>query len=501
MLLCFIPSSLCGAYISPDALAVRAAGNGELPIQFVVLTPLEREDFMIEMAERVFVDPVIEQMRKAGIYNGLDLSDIVTIQVKVAGDDEQEKVSSLPEVNTEEKSLTFYVSTARYSQYPQIEWELCQSILELWRETDAITPLELEWTHVDDNARELFEQVQERLEAVGSWRVNEWVEGIKPDRRSGGGSWLLELPHPVNKINGRGVYALKIKRAVAYGVLPPQDIVHMEAIRIDLDDEMRFVQPKGAHSPEGGISWLAACDEFREAQEWIEDSIPIESDLPVAVARYKNRTFEGKDIGFIVLAEFDPQDLRQEEVILQDINARYERGPTLDDAVEIAQKLIGAAKLLGNTIRTLHISKRYWELATLDNMTPEGGIRDRDNMKNISELPIERQIGYRLLDLLEAVRHFRALPLRLKNPALADVWMEPMSQAFLTAYFADELDGEKIKDAITQLDNLLREGQLAPAHELDNNIVRLMHRAIASDIEPVSKRNPERPTLVSDEAV
>ncbi|MCG2711879.1 MAG: hypothetical protein L6416_06105 [Candidatus Omnitrophica bacterium] len=254
---------------------------------------------------------------------------------------------------------------------------------------------------------EMLKRIMENI----SWKNQD------PDYYSGQRKIILSLDEPIVLKNGTTINSLEIKGVVYRiedDVVPPLQELYktMKIVRMDKNN---LTAMTNRILLKGGMSLTAAKREYMILEKLYAQG-NSRYDYPVGHGMYKNYTFKGKQFGFIITGVENSRRKRmgdwfkdKYQKIFDLIKADKVRFAKL--AVELFEAHETFLRRYGQELRRFHDRGFYHGYPHMLNVSWDKEFKnivlnDFEASKMISRLPVEKRVGYRLIDISSAYAHF-----------------------------------------------------------------------------------------------
>ncbi|MFH1062777.1 MAG: hypothetical protein V1747_07855 [Candidatus Omnitrophota bacterium] len=263
---------------------------------------------------------------------------------------------------------------------------------------------------------------QEILSYLKPETLNRIIENINwqnqdPDDYSGQRKIILNLDKPIVLENGKIINSIEIKGVVyrkdEVAVTPLQE--RFNTIKVPRLDKNNLTALKKRVHLKGGMPFAAAKREYMILEKLYAQG-NYQYDYPIGYGRYKNYTFQGKQFGFIITGVENSRRTRMGDWFFDNYQEIFDL-LTIDKvrfanlAVELFEVHETFLRHYGRELRRFHDSGFYHGYPHTLNVSWDKEFKnivlnDFEASKLISHLPVEKRVGYRLIDLSSAYAHF-----------------------------------------------------------------------------------------------
>ncbi|NQT22827.1 MAG: hypothetical protein HQ579_05225, partial [Candidatus Omnitrophica bacterium] len=340
-------------------------------------------------------------------------------------------------------------------------------------------------------------------------------EDFSPDDYNGGRSVILRLREPLIH-NGMTYDSIKLKGVVYKAVLQPtpkrfttplEDLHGSHEIEIpDVDDKGRIIFHKQLN-PQGGLEAKIASNEIELMQKALERDLTL--DIPLGAGTYKDLTMEAENLGFVI-SLVPTKKVREISDILEE--AKTEGRKVVDgkravtepiEAIKMRERIDEVFYELGKRLREAHDRDIFLAFPHWGNIYAVNGVyywrdfSEAQDIKGMQETDPARAVGFRFVDIAQAIGHFDQLEGFYKDGELQELWRKDIQIApwvhFLKGYFHDGpgvfdkvLTPTLMKDLTKVFDKFNNREKVKIAVE-KNSLVQGLHIIVAGKTGEYSK--------------
>ncbi|MBU1044077.1 MAG: hypothetical protein KJ915_06725 [Candidatus Omnitrophica bacterium] len=252
-------------------------------------------------------------------------------------------------------------------------------------------------------------QDMQRIKQCITWEV------MFADAFSGSRKVIINLKHPIILANGQQITKVAIKGIVykpGQKIRPPLRQIYrkFKSRRLNAKNEVEFFEKimlKGALSLKGAKREYLIMKKLRD--EGFSDC-----EYPIAYGKYKGFTYKGKQFGFLITSSEEPQEQRLWDEMVEKNKQYLTQSRKFKDAIMANNFFVGFETKLfdcGKQLRDFHDRGYYHCCPHLLNISfADAGsgpkLHDFESSRIIKNLPVDRKVAYKLMDLYSAYMHF-----------------------------------------------------------------------------------------------
>jgi hypothetical protein len=261
-------------------------------------------------------------------------------------------------------------------------------------------------------------------------------ESRLPGRASGNRSWVVDFKkiftlanRTCSSVKLKGVVFDSNKELADYSISPehPGRTVSLYDVK---EDGSISLFPSNDR-PTGALLLQNARNEFEMTRLAFERGLPV--NLPIGYGMFKGISFQGNEVGFVILGIQDPYDIRLDKIFLKALIDGYARDGDYQRAVYLIKKT-------GRVLRQFHDAGFIHNTPVLHNFSIYENIitiHDLDWVDTVNGMTTEQIISYRLLDLMMAVHYVSRFIDKVNNSRFINA-PKDIINAFLKGYFYKE---------------------------------------------------------------
>lgn len=321
-----------------------------------------------------------------------------------------------------------------------------------------------------------------------------------PDYYSGQRKIILNLDESITLESGRVINSLEIKGVVyrtGDDVVPPLQEIYKNMQVARLDKNNLTAMTNRVHL-KGAMPLGAAKREYMILEKLYSKG-NTQYDYPVGFGKYKNYTHKGKQFGFVITGVENSRRKRMGDW-LNDSHQEIFDLVALDKArfgylaVELFERHETFLRHYGQELRRYHDNGFYHGYPHMLNVSWDKEfenivLNDFEASKVISHLPVEKRVGYKLVDLSSAYAHFISFitgDLNLIKLAAFSDRMNTLGNPFryfLEGYFGQDMQGYDFHGFMNEMIYPAVVAGVDVVNELDKDIVSKLFSIEGFDYE------------------